>query len=216
MRGIIYKDVCLFFRALDRWGLLICAGAVAILVGKYGAYAGLLASVMLAVMVGLMNVMVFEKEEKTEWGKYQRILPLGCREVVAGKYTAVLLTSVVGLTVSLAFNLILFAVYRTFLLPVLGLSALLMLVIPVIWTALSLPLCYWFGHQISQYASMILVFPLSIIVRNYEDGLWTVPDLASFIGGNLHGYWLLGLLALAGVFLLSLAVSAAGYCRRGR
>ena len=76
MRGIIYKDMRLFFRCLDVRVLLIAGAALAILATKNGAYAGMLASIMVDMTVGILNVMVFEKEEKSEWEKYQRTLPV--------------------------------------------------------------------------------------------------------------------------------------------
>lgn len=213
IRGIICKDVCLFFRCIDIRVLLIGAAALAILVVKNGVYAGMLASIMVDMMIGILNVMVFEKEEKAEWGKYQRTLPVGGVKVVAGKYAAVLLTALAGLAGGIVLNLAVFAAYRTFLPLALGLSALLAVVIPVAWAAVSLPFCYWFSFQVSQYASIVLIFPLFFAIKNFEDGLWAVSDL-TFLSGSSGSLLLVGLLALAGMFLASLAVSAAGYCRR--
>lgn len=212
MRGIIYKDICLFFRCLDIRVLLIAAAALAILVTKNGVYAGMLASIMVDMTVGILNVMTFEKEEKTEWEKYQRTLPVSGGAVVAGKYAAVLVTALASLALGVVMTLVVFAAYRTFHLPVLGLTALLALTIPVAWGAVSLPFCYWFNFQVSQYASILLIFPLFFTIKNFEDGMWTVADVAPLVGNS----WLLaGLLALAGLFLLSLAVSTAGYCWKG-
>ena len=213
MRGMICKDLCLFRRSLDIRVLLIGAVAMAILVAKQGVYAGMLTSITLDMTVGALSVLVFEKEEKAEWGKYQRILPVGCGTVVAGKYTAVLLTVLFSLAGSVALNLAVFAVYRTFLPEVLALSALLAVTIPLLWAAICLPLCYWFGFQVSQYASMALIFPLFFVVKNFEDGMWAVSDL-TFLLENPAFCLLIGLLILAGLLLLSLALSAMGYCRR--
>ena len=214
MRGIIYKDMRLFFRCLDVRVLLIAGAALAILATKNGAYAGMLASIMVDMTVGILNVMVFEKEEKSEWEKYQRTLPVSGGTVVAGKYAAVLLTALVSLGIGIALNLAVFAVYRTFLPAALGLSALLAVAIPVAWAAVSLPFCYWFSFQVSQYVSILLVFPLFFTVKNFEDGMWAVSDLMPS-AGNVISCLLFGLLALAGMYGLSLAASTAGYCRRG-
>ncbi len=213
MRGMIYKDLCLFRRCLDVRVLLIGAVAMAILVAKQGVYAGMLTSIMLDMMVGALSVLVFEKEEKAEWGKYQRILPVSCGTVVTGKYTAVLLTALFSLAGSVALNLAVFAIYRTFLPEVLGLSALMAVIIPLLWAAICLPLCYWFNFQVSQYASIVLIFPLFFTVKNFEDGRWTVADV-TVLAGNPGSLLLFGALSLAGLLLLSLALSAAGYCRR--
>ena len=138
---------------------------------------------------------------------------MGVGKVVAGKYAAVLLTVPVGITGAVVLNLAAFAVYRTFQPEVLGLSVLMAAAVPLAWTAISLPFCYWFGNQIAQYTSMPLAFLLFFSIKNFEDGLWTVSDLA-FLSGNLSFVCLTGLLVLAGMFAASLAVSAAGYRRQ--
>ena len=198
MRGLIYKDICLFFKSLDKRMMPIGIVALVILVSKQGVYTGMLFSVMLAMVVGIQNVLIFEKEEKVEWKKYQRTLPVSCGKTVAVKYGAVLVTAVVSMMLSVVCNLAVFAAYRTFSLMLLGLSMLFSMVIPVAWAVVTLPFCYWFDYQISQYASIVLIFPLFFFIKNFEDGLWEVSDL----------------LALCGAYLASLAVSAAGYCRR--
>lgn len=211
MKGIIYKDLCLFFKGIDKWVLAVLGGLLVLFWYKNGAYAGMLFSFALDMMVGLLHLTALEKEEKTAWRNYQRTMPVSVGKVMAGKYAAVLLTvpvSVVGAVVS---NLAAFAFYWTFWPEVLVLSVLMAVAIPLTWTALSLPIYYWFGNQTAQYTSMPLAFLLFFAIKNFEDGGWTMSDLWS---GNLSPILLTGLLALAGVFLLSLAVSAAGYCRQ--
>lgn len=213
MKGIVYKDLCLFFKGIDKWILAVLGGLLVLFWYKNGAYAGMLFSFALDMMVGLLHLTALEKEEKTAWRSYQRTMPVGVGKVMAGKYAAVLLTVPVGAAGAAASNLIAFAVYRTFLPETLALSVLLAVVIPLAWTAFSLPFYYWMGNHVAQYTSMPLAFLLFFALKNFEDGMWTVVDL-SFLSGNLASVWLIGLLALAGMFLLSLAVSAAGYCRQ--
>lgn len=213
MRGMIYKDICLFFRSVEKRMLAVAAVFLALTLGKGGIYGGLLASIMLDMTVGIQNVLVFEKEEKVEWAKYQRTLPLGGGKVVAGKYAAVLATLAVSLTGSVALNAAAFLLHGSFLLPVLALSMLLAVVLPVAWAAVSLPFCYWFSFQVSQYSSALLIFPLFFLIKNFEDGKWTVPARLP-VGGSLYGYLAMGLLAVGAAFLASWAVSTAGYCRR--
>lgn len=213
MRGIVYKDLCLFFKGVDKWILAVLGGLLVLFAVKGGVYAGMLFSFALDMMMGLLHLTALEKEEKTAWGSYQRTLPVGAGKVMLGKYAAVLLTVPVGIAGAVILNLAAFAVYRTFLPEVLGLSVLMAVAVPLAWTAISLPFCYWFGNQVAQYTSMPLAFLLFFSIKNFEDGMWTVSDLA-FLSGNLHFLLLVGLLVLMGMFLLSLAVSAAGYCRQ--
>lgn len=213
MRGIIYKDICLFCKGIDKWILAVLGGLLALFAVKGGVYGGMLFSFALDMMVGLLHLTALEKEEKTAWGSYQRTMPVGVGKVMAGKYAAVLLTVPVSVAGAVVCNLAAFAVYRTFLPEALGLSILMAIVVPLAWTAFSLPFYYWMGNQVAQYTSMPLAFLLFYAIKNFEDGWWTVADL-TFLSGNLSSVLLTGLLALAGMFLLSLALSAAGYCRR--
>lgn len=213
MRGIIYKDLCLFFKGLNKWILLLLGGLLVFFVAKGGVHAGMLFSFALDMMVGLLHLTALEEEEKAAWKPYQRTLPVNAGTVITGKYAAILLTVLVSIAGALLSNLAAFAVYRAFRPEVLGLSLLMAAVIPLLWTAFSLPFYYWLGSQIAQYISMPLALLLFFFVKNFEDGLWAVTDMMPLLGS--HFVPLAGVLALAGLFLASLALSAAGYCRKG-
>ncbi|MCI9578737.1 MAG: ABC-2 transporter permease [Oscillibacter sp.] len=213
MRGIIYKDLCLFFKGIDKIVLAVLGGLLVLFWYKSGAYAGMLFSFALDMMVGVLHLTALEKEEKTAWRSYQRTMPVGVGKVMAGKYAAVLLTVPVSVAGAVVSNLAAFAVYRTFLPEALRLSILAAVVLPPVFAMFSLPFYYWFGTQIAQFTSLPLAFLLFYAIKNFVDGWWTVADLVS-LTGNLPIALLTGVLALAGMFLLSLALSAAGYCRR--
>ena len=213
MRGIIYKDLCLFFKGVDKIVLLVLGGLLILFAAESGVYAGMLFSFALDMMVGLLHLTALEKEEKTAWGKYQRTLPVGAGKVMAGKYAALLLTVPVSAAGAVVSNLAAFAVYRTFWPEVLGLSVVAAIIVPPVFAVFSLPFYYWFGNQIAQFTSLPQAFLFFYIIKNFEDGMWTVTDLAA-LAGNLNSLLLIGALSLAGLFLVSLALSAAGYCRR--
>ena len=216
MRGMIYKDLCLFVKGVDKWALAVMVGLLVLFVVKGGMYAGMLYSFALDMMVGLLHLTALEKEEKTAWGIYQRTMPVGVGKVIAGKYAAVLLTVLVSVAGAVVCNLAAFAWYWKFLPEVLVLSVLMAIVVPLAWAAFSLPFYYWMGNQVAQYTSMPLAFLLFFAIKNFEDGRWTVPDVAVVAGNpnSFLSFLLIGALVLAGIFLLSLALSAAGYCRR--
>lgn len=85
MKGLIYKDVAIFFKSMDKKLILIAAGAIALLMLNTGVYAGLFASVMLAATVGMQNTMSFAMDETVGWKKYQMAMPVSPASVVAGK-----------------------------------------------------------------------------------------------------------------------------------
>ncbi len=213
MRGMIYKDLCLFFKGIDKVVLAVLGGLLVLFGYKSGVYAGMLFSFALDMMVGLLHLTALEKEEKTAWRSYQRTMPVGVGKVMAGKYAAVLLTVPVSVAGAVVSNLAAFAVYGTFWPEVLGLSVLAAVAVPPVFAMLSLPFYYWFGNQIAQFTSLPQAFLFFYIIKNFEDGMWTVADLTGLVGDPVS-LLLLGTLGLAGLFLLSLVVSAIGYCQR--
>ena len=213
MRGMIYKDLCLFFKGIDKVVLAVLGGLLVLFWYKSGVYAGMLFSFALDMMVGLLHLTALEKEEKTAWRSYQRTMPVGVGKVMAGKYAALLLTVPVSVAGAVVSNLAAFAVYGTFWPEVLGLSVLAAVAVPPVFAMLSLPFYYWFGNQIAQFTSLPQAFLFFYIIKNFEDGMWTVADLTGLVGDPVS-LLLLGTLGLAGLFLLSLVVSAIGYCQR--
>ena len=59
MRGLIYKDISIFFKSIDKKLILIAAVAIVLLIFNAGIYAGLFASVMFAMTIGMQNIMSF-------------------------------------------------------------------------------------------------------------------------------------------------------------
>ena len=103
-------------------------------------------------------------------------------KVMAGKYAAVLLTVPVSVAGAVVSNLAAFAVYGTFWPEVLGLSVLAAVAVPPVFAMLSLPFYYWFGNQIAQFTSLPQAFLFFYIIKNFEDGMWTVADLTGLVG----------------------------------
>ena len=213
MRGMIYKDLCLFFKGIDKVVLAVLGGLLVLFRYESGAYAGMLFSFALDMMVGVLHLTALEKEEKTAWRSYQRTMPVGVGKVMAGKYAALLLTVPVSVAGAVVSNLAAFAVYRAFWPEVLGLSVVAAIIVPPVFAVFSLPFYYWFGSQIAQFTILPLAFLMFYAIKNFEDGWWTVADLVS-LTGNLPLALLAGALVLTVLLAASLALSAAGYCRR--
>ena len=105
MRGLIYKDVQLFFRSIDKKLILIAVVAIALLLAKAGVYGGLMGSIMLAMTVSMQNIMTFATDEKADWKKYQKALPISNISVIVSKYLSVLVTLTVSVIGSVVFSL---------------------------------------------------------------------------------------------------------------
>ena len=177
MRGMIYKDLCLFFKGFDKVVLAVLGGILAVFWFESGVYAGMLFSFALDMMVGVLHLTALEKEEKTAWRSYQRTMPVGVGKVMAGKYAALLLTVPVSVAGAVVSNLAAFAVYRAFWPEVLGLSVVAAIIVPPVFAVFSLPFYYWFGSQIAQFTILPLAFLMFYAIKNFEDGWWTEAEV---------------------------------------
>lgn len=209
MKGLIYKDIAIFFKGIDRKLVLIAAGAILLLMVNTGVYAGLLASVMLAITIGMQNIMSFASDEKADWKKYQLAMPVNAVSVVTGKYISVICTLAVSLVGSILFNILSSAAFRQFDATVWGVSVASSVIIPLLWTGICLPLTYWFGFRSAQTMGLLVVIPMFYFVKYFEDGA----------GFSAMTDSILSCIVVAGIgvivlFIISMIISMAGYNRK--
>lgn len=136
MKGLLYKDIVIFFKSIDKKLVLIAAGAILLLLFNTGVYAGLFASVMLAMTIGMQNVMSFASDEKAGWKKYQLAMPVTACSVVTSKYISVVCTLAFSLAGSILFNLISSVAFRSFDMVVWGVSMAASVIVPLLWTGI--------------------------------------------------------------------------------
>lgn len=209
MRGLIYKDVQLFFRSIDKKLILIAAVAIALLLTKAGVYGGLMGSIMLAMTVSMQNIMTFATDEKVDWKKYQKALPISNISVIASKYLSVLITLVVSVFGSVVFSLASCLIHAEFDVMLLGLSVMSAIIVPLIWTGICLPLTFWFGFRSAQTMGLIVIIPIFYMIKFFEDG----PGL-SVLPASISTYLLWICIAAVVIFLLSIAISLWGYSKK--
>ena len=209
MRGLIYKDVQLFFRSIDKKLILIAAVAIALLLTKAGVYGGLMGSIMLAMTVSMQNIMTFATDEKVDWKKYQKALPISNISVIASKYLSVVITLVVSVFGSVVFSLASCLIHAEFDVMLLGLSVMSAIIVPLIWTGICLPLTFWFGFRSAQTMGLIVVIPIFYMIKFFEDG----PGL-SVLPASISTYLLWICIAAVVIFLLSIAISLWGYSKK--
>ena len=209
MRGLVYKDVQLFFRSIDKKLILIAAVAIALLLTKAGVYGGLMGSIMLAMTVSMQNIMTFATDEKVDWKKYQNALPISNISVIASKYLSVLITLVVSVFGSVVFSLASCLIHAEFDVMLLGLSVMSAIIVPLIWTGICLPLTFWFGFRSAQTMGLIVVIPIFYMIKFFEDG----PGLSA-LPASISTYLLWICIAAVVIFLLSIAISLWGYSKK--
>ena len=210
MRGLIYKDIQVFFRSIDKKLILIAVVAIALLLAKAGVYGGFMGSIMLAMTVSMQDIMIFATDEKVDWKKYQKTLPISNISVVVSKYLSVLVTLVVSILGSVGFSLISSLIHGEFNIMLLGLSILSAVVVPLIWTGICLPLTFWLGFRSAQTMGLIIIIPIFYMIKFFEDGpgLYALPTSVS-----TYLIWIC--VAAVVIFLLSIVCSLLGYSRKG-
>lgn len=206
MRGLIYKDIAIFYRSIDKRTVLIAAAAIVLLICNAGSYASLFASIMLAMTVGMQNVMSFSIDEKADWKKYQQAMPLKGFFVVAGKYISVICTLAVSLLGSCLCNLLPCIIFRHFDFTIWIFSLAAAVIIPLFWTGICLPFTYWFGFHTAQSMGLLAIIPMFYLIKYFEDG-------AGFPAMLSHASSYLMIAGMASIFLfgISMVISTIGY-----
>ena len=104
MKGLVYKDFSLFFKGIDKKLIIMSAAAVGLLLIKTGIYPGLLATFIIAMTIGMQNIMNFSCDEQVRWKKYQLTMPVNPFLAVGSKYIFVLFTTGLGIAASIFFT----------------------------------------------------------------------------------------------------------------
>ena len=209
MRGLIYKDITIFFRSIEKRLLVIAGTAMAFLVYKTGIYAGLIASFMLAITVAIQNIMCFSHDEKVNWRKYQIAMPISGLKVVASKYIAVICTLLICVLGCVVLNLVSSIIYQSFDFVIWGASIAAAVMVMLTWTGICLPVTYWFGFHSSQAMGLIVMIPFFYLFKYFEDNAGfskMVTSVYSYIS-------ILGIAVMI-LFILSIVISTIGYEKR--
>lgn len=209
MRGLIYKDVRLFYKSIEKRMLLLVAAIIVFLLIKAGPYAGLMGSIMLAMTAGIQNIMSFASDEKANWKKYQMAMPISNYAVVISKYLSVICILFPCIAGSIILNLISSVVNGHWDLTLYGLSIMASILVPLVWTAICLPLTYWFGFRAAQTMGLICIFPMIYVIKFFEDG----PGLAT-LPGTMTAFILIPLVGCIVLLVLSFFLSVAGYSKK--
>lgn len=209
MKGLLYKDMTIFFKSIDKKLVLIAAGAIVLLLFNTGVYAGLFATVMLAMTIGMQNVMSFASDEKAGWKKYQLAMPVTACSVVTSKYVSVVCTLAFSLVGSILFNLLSSVAFRSFDMVVWGVSMAASVIIPLLWTGICLPLTYWFGFRSAQAMGIIAVIPMFYFIKYFEDG----AGFSAMTNSILSYVMMAGAIAVV-LFMISMIISMLGYRRK--
>lgn len=209
MRGLIYKEFQLFLKSIDKKLIIIAGIGIAFLMIKLEVFAGLVASLILAMVIGMQSVMSFVSDEKINWRKYQLAMPVNEWRAVASKYISVILTLGVSVLVSIILFLVSSVISKTFDITILQISVISAIIIPVVLTGVCLPLSYWFGFRSAQTMSLIGIVPIVYLISYFEDS----PNVTSLTNSTQY-YFFVSLIAAVIIFIISYVISVMGYQRK--
>lgn len=209
MRGLIYKDISIFFKSIDKKLILIAAVAIILLIFNAGSYSGLFASVMFAMTIGMQNIMSFANDEKVNWKKYQLAMPISNFTVVASKYISVIYTVGVSVLGSIVFNSLSSIIFKDFDILIWLFSIVTSIIIPLLWTGICLPLTYWFGFRSAQTMGLIIVIPMFYFIKYFEDG----PGMVTMVNSFYSYMFIVGIVAIL-IFGISMIISIIGYGKK--
>ena len=209
MRGLIYKEFSVFYKSMDKKMIAMAAGFTILLLCQGGRYGGLIASVLLAITIGVQNVMSIVSDDKACWKKYQMTMPVSSFSAVASKYIAVVCTLGISLLGSVGLNFLSSVIFHSFEASVWGLAVFTAVFIPLVWTGVCLPLTYWFGLQSAQAMGLFIMIPVFYMIKYFEDG----AGFSAMAGSLARYFWAAGMIAVV-VFVVSMGISVMGYARR--
>ncbi len=209
MKGLIYKEITIFYKDIDKKLVLLVIGVIALLMVHAGVYAGLFASVMLAMTIGMQNTMSFASDEKADWKKYQSAMPVNAVSAVASKYISVICTLTVSIAGSVILNLLPAVAFQSFNVMVWEVSAAASLIIPLLWTGICLPFTYWFGFRSAQTMGLLAVIPMFYFIKYFEDGAGF-----SAMTSSIFSYAAAAGIAVIALFMISMIISIIGYNRK--
>lgn len=209
MRGLIYKEFSIFYKGIDKKLIVIAIVFTAVILCKADNYGGLIASILLAMTIGMQNVMSLASDEKARWKQYQMAMPVSSFLVVASKYISVICTLGISLLGSIILNLLSSIIYQNFNFAVWGLAIYAAIFLPIMWTGVCLPLTYWFGVQPAQTMGLVIVIPLFYLVKFFEDGLGL-----SAMPSSLFPYLAVTSVAVIIFWGISMVISVMGYNKK--
>ena len=159
MGAMIQRELGRFARSLDRRLLLLGAVGIALLLWVTGAYGGFFGSVLLAMVIGIQNLLCLRDAEKAN-----------CPRAVVCQYFSVAGTAALSAGCSVLCSVLSAVCTGVLQLWLFQLSLWSAVLIPLLWAGICLPVFYWFGFCRAKAAGMVLVIPVFYLVKLFEDG----------------------------------------------
>lgn len=187
MKGLIYKDLIILIRGMKPVQYLGIISAVGIALVLGDDFRGLIATLILTLFGSIFSSMAISFDEKVRWRKFEITLPTGRSKSITSKYIVVLIFMIFNTLAAILFFFVGSIFIGSFNWTLLWLQIGMAIVIPLLWSALSIPLTYGIGYQGASYMGVIFILPIFILTKYFEDGSGVLPSsdalkLWGFIG----------------------------------
>lgn len=209
MRGLIYKELTVFFKTMDKRVPLVLIAVSIFLFYQAGSMAALFVVAMTALLVAMQNVTSFSLDEKVGWDQYQLTLPVSPAALVISKYLAALCSTAASIGVCVIVQLAASLLRGGFDWSMWGLSLLVSAGLPLAYLSITLPLVYWFGHRSADIMRIVIIFPMCFGMGY----LIELGELTSPLAAPVPVLLAVSFGCVLVLLGLSMAVSLAG-CRR--
>ena len=207
MKGILMRDGLVLYKKYLRFPLVILSSLGLLFTFMMGFPISSLLSLLIPLGIGARIVYVFAEDEKDNWLKELKTLPISSAQAVGSRF--ILFTSIIfGCSLySLCLNLIAFLLYKEqplsfyFVFPILG------FVFAVFNNFLLLPTCYKFGVQGANVVCMSILILTGMIafgikklnLKDWINFYETVPQYVVFLSIAV-------VFILVGIFSIKLSI----------
>ncbi len=210
MEGLIYRDVTVLYEQYLKRPVILCAicSIVAMFVKKFEALSAI--SMMPAMLVFAAFSLFFE-DEKDNWEKFLRTLPIKPAKIVWSRMSLFFALAGVGTVFSFVIGVLTFAFFReqTFAeylkIPFVG------LLVAVIMILLAYPLCHALGELGGQISSLLFYIVIVAVSILYQAG---IVNFGAIVSANSVVFWCSAAAVLTILPIISFYLSVFFFNRR--
>lgn len=205
MKGLLVKDFYLLWKYCRL--MLVMA---AVIVGMACLMDGMSSFMIFSCMLcGMVPMTLYAYDERDRWNVYAQTLPISKKQYILSKYLMGLITSGAMILLTVALQLVKAAVSGSFSVEHPGVMLLILVVGSLLPCALLMPFVFKFGAEKGRILYLVLVGAgCGAGVALSESFSFALPQINEVIWTTLLPF------ALAGIYLLSIALSVRFYEKR--
>ena len=203
MTGLLLKDIYTLKKQL--WLYFVICLIIAVTAGWNADASGFI-SVYIPVFISVLPGTALSYDEQSKWDQMAVMMPYSARQLVVSKYLLGLLCFVVGILLLCVQRIVAGTLFSAETVSVFCPAMLTVLLLQ----ALTLPLSIRFGVEKSRILLLVVVALVFVALYGFEK-IQGIPELQETSGA---APFLIPLLAVAAIYLVSIAVSIRFYRKR--